>query len=1297
MADSQGQVLERILDRLRSRKEADQIAAMQELAGLRYSSQAIELELENLVIKGTAPVRQAALDALDSETSQFVRSRTLKHLNLDGRRAILGEIHDWRARGLISAEAAEVLTRRYQLERKPVAAATPQPVGTSKPAPAQPAVRMPARAAASAAPAPAHPATPRLTLSERLLSQATINIALYLGAFLVIGAALILAALVAVTRLPILLGVTALFGGGALAIKKRLAQPSFTLFVVCSVLLLITANVLAQTLHVVGTISAAYWTLAFLIMTLVWGFSTRFYSSRLFSLAAFASFALACFQFGRIFDISSEWKLFSMVVAALVGLLGVHVLAGWKARKFALPVFLAAQLVAGVTLTTSLGYVTVAKFGGDPATIITAGAALTWVGAAAFYAWSGLLFAFPPFAWAAVLCLAQVSWLVLEALHVSSDLQIAGLWVWGTLFCFASELLARRPSPKPGGYYAPFQLATLPLFMIAAAWAFLDNAQNGVPMTIAFGVLLGAGIIYAILTALRPREYVWLAALLFGLAAYFIYFALPTMKLANVDAGYQMLGASLLLLIPELFFRGDLKAGEAWRPPLLGLGLLVTAGAVAWVLLISESPVDARALIMTAYALLFASYALHFRRPWIGYVATACAAAGLAFALHGLSLDQRLAATAGLSAAYFVGGFLLRADKTRAWGNMLRLSGLALGAIVSFTLLWRLSDLQLVPTSAAGWAALVVGLLFFAETWIRSEDRMEGSGPAFGSLAVYLLLHQYHVTHLPYHLLALSILWLGADFAFSRTLKKRRLASATRLIGALLAFSNLPALLSYGYAEGHAGQAAVIFAVYALLFAAYAWLYGRPLIGYASTAALAFTMLLTLEHFHRDLWLPMLAGLSVLYFAGGYLLRSAKGAGWASMLRISGLALGAGVSVAALVLFKETGAWYVLVIGFLFAAEMYLRREDRMEFSAPLLLSAAAVLALHDLHVNEIEYHLLVISLIWLGADALYSRTLRIRRAALVTRMIGGVLAAGNAMWLIFARAAPQLAAICFAAYTAFFVVYTWIYARPSLGYLATASLPLAAFFELKTLHQSNWLYVIAAIAVVYYAAGFVLRRDGRATGWDQMLLMSGLGLGVVNSISALLHVGLEAAIPVAVAATVFAAEAFARRNVWLALPANLLYLESYFLILMWLKVDQPQFFSIGAALLGILMHYLLTRAGSKTGALLAGSFSQLVLLGTTQIQLLSTQNLGFFILIFFQGLAVLAYGIVVRSRSLVGAPILFIVLAVLTVIYGALAGITTVVLIGCSGIVLLLLGIAAVLLRERIAQVRERLSEWQA
>ena len=210
------------------------------------------------------------------------------------------------------------------------------------------------------------------------------------------------------------------------------------------------------------------------------------------------------------------------------------------------------------------------------------------------------------------------------------------------------------------------------------------------------------------------------------------------------------------------------------------------------------------------------------------------------------------------------------------------------------------------------------------------------------------------------------------------------------------------------------------------------------------------------------------------------------------------------------------------------------------------------------------------------------------------------------------------------------------------------------------------------------------------------MLLYSGLGLGALTSFGAAVQGGLDASIPVAITATLFAAEAFALRNVWWGLPANAFYLMSYFMILIELNVDEPQYYSIGAALLGMLMHYLLTRAGSKTGAFIAGMLSQLVLLGTTYIQMVSTEKLSFFFVLFVQSMIVLIYGLIQRSRSLVITPIAFAVIGVTTVIYSALKGLGPVILIGSTGVLLLMAGIVAVLMRERITRLGEQLSEWR-
>ena len=1298
MSTSPEQALERILADLQSEEAADQLAGLRDLERANYSSQAILLRLEVLAIHGTAAVRMAALDALDSRVSQYVRSQRQKHLNASQRLTILAEAKEWAERGLIEQELAEVLIRRYDLSRKPLESAAvpvaetakpPSAAARDKPAPATPAKPTPA-------PTPT-PAAPALTLSERLLSQTSINIALYLGAFLVVGAAVILAALVEATRLPILLGATALFGGGAIAAKRRLPQPSFILAMVFSFLLPISANVLVDSLHLSSQGRDAYWTAVYLGMALIWCAGTRLYASRLFSLAAFIAWGFGVQRLGQLLPLSDSWNAMGFVVASLGGLLGVHLLQAWKDRKFALPLFLAAQaLGAGAMLWTVSDTVNKLSSSGPAAPQVGLAAALTLTAGAAFYAWSALQYAFPPFSWGAVACLLPVSLLFLRSFDASARTQSLGSWTWGTLFALAAELLRRRTAARD--YHWPFSLGSLVLFACAVTGAFLANLQDDVPLADALSIALGAAAVCTIVTILRPRVFMWFAALAFALIAYFTFFALPLIEPLDVYGGYQLLGSSLLLLLPELFFKSPFTLKDTWRWPPFCLGAVMTAINIAGLVFAGEAHAEARAIVMGAYALLFAAYALHMRRPRVGYLATASAALATTYALQRFGLDLKMSVLTGLALAFFVGGYFVRGEKTQPWGSVLRLSGLALGAVITATGLANADVWAGLRSSTLGFDVLVISILFFAEAYVRPGAPIEAGGPLFASLAAYLIMRRFGVTDLPWHLLAFSLIWLGADIVFSRTLKSRHLEIATRAVGGLLALANLPALLYDGYQAGHPADAAIVFVVYAVFFAASAWSYRQPLISFAATAALAFAALLTLEHLHRDLWPAVLTGLAVVYFAAGYILRRGHTIAWGSALRISGLAVGAAVAGAAVILLKENVAPYVLLIGGLYFAETYVRGEGRLEIAGPAFFSAGAFLGLRDLEVTDDPYLLLAISVLWLAADLFYARTLQSRPWAAVTRYTGGAIAAGNALALLSSPAGsePRIAAICFGTYAAFLALYAWLRSEPRLGYLSTAALPLSAFFLLKTLRQDNWLYAIGLIALLYYAAGYLLRRRD-VQGWGRMLLLSGLMLGVLNSVSAPIRGGLDSAIPVALAATLFAVEAFDRRNVWLAFPANALYLGSYFLILMSLEVDQPQFFSMGAALLGMLMHYLLSRSGSKSGAFLAGMFSQLVLLGTTFIQLLSTEELAYFMLIFFQGLAVLVYGIVVRSRSLVIAPIVFIVVSVIAVIYTALKGIGTVVLIGGAGIILLLLGILAVILRERIAKIGESLSEWQA
>ncbi|MFN8459877.1 MAG: hypothetical protein U0401_35385, partial [Anaerolineae bacterium] len=283
----------------------------------------------------------------------------------------------------------------------------------------------------------------------------------------------------------------------------------------------------------------------------------------------------------------------------------------------------------------------------------------------------------------------------------------------------------------------------------------------------------------------------------------------------------------------------------------------------------------------------------------------------------------------------------------------------------------------------------------------------------------------------------------------------------------------------------------------------------------------------------------------------------------------------------------------------------------------------------------------------------------------------------------------------------AFLVLFALLDRRPLIGYGATASLALALAFALIWQEQERWVLPLIGLASLYYLSGLTLTWLGRFSGWAAMLRFSGLGLGTVVALSAPIEGGAGGVIGPALIATYFAVEAFRLRQVWLGLPANLLYLVAYFTLLVEMDVSQPQFYSIGAALLGFIMHYFLVRSGSKWAAFVTGLLSQFILLGTSYIQMFSTDWTLYFFILFLQAVVVLVYGLVVRSRSLAAAPILFVVLGVITMALSALAGIPALILVGCTGFLLLLLGIAALFMREKLLSVTNRLGErlggWQA
>ena len=1071
------ETLDRILSELRSDDPSHCLRAIQELGAVNASSEAILLQLERLTVQGDSEVQVAALNALSLRTNQFVASK-LSALDQPHRKTILGEIEKWVNAGLLGQHRAEVLRRRYDFDIKPGQRLAAQPAQTAEEKIEQP-PRPVGEQVVTSTPEPVGPAAPRPSLMQTLLSESSVKVYLYLGAFFVIASALILAALVEAARLPILVVATLAFGGGAFIIRKRLPQPSFALFIVFSFLLPIDANVLEDTIGFREPTLSIYWTIVFLVMTAIWSFSIWFYESSFFSVVAFVALSLAFYRAAQIFQTEPELSVLFGMLASLAALPGTYLLKKWKETKFALPVVLLAQVQVIGLLATSLILATVHVFDLDIAGGWWLVLVLTWLLAASFFAVSDILFPFVLLPWMAVAALLPLPWFFLHAFEASEPVYAIGFLVWAAVLALLSEASFRLNFEWVKKYHWALIAGSVPLFFTAITIAVIREQP-----ALTFAVLGGMMLVYMALHIVRPRWYVWSAALLSALGAYTVFFTLPFVERLEIPLLYQLLAASVLLTVPELFMRTTLTIQNQTRLPAIVLGLIVSVSTLMFAVAETIAP-GRSAIAFIVFAILLTLHAFHFKQPWIGYFA--CAAETL---------------------------------------------------------------------------AIVYGL----------------------------------------------------------------------------------------------------------------------------------------QHFDLDLWLPGLTILSVLYYLTGFLLRrgNTEFKEWGVILINSGLALGLLLAAASLVLSKETAGWYMIAIALLFVIELFARPMAWLEVIVAVVLSLSLFMILDDFKVPNAGSHFLFgASLIWLAGDLIFGRLLEKRSHRPIILGIGYLLLVGSTVNILaFDNTRPTT--VYLPLYALFFAVYALVERESLLGYFVTAYIPLATIKLWDVFNLEKWIFPLIIFAVIYYGIGFALRRMERAKGWDRMLLNSGLALGVLTSIAAPFQGGLEASIPVAIAATLFAVEAFLLRNVWWALPADLLYLMSYFMILTELNVEQPQYYSIGAALLGMVMHYLLIRAGSRTGAFIAGMLSQVVLLGTTYIQMVSANELGFFFVLFVQSLVILAYGLILRSRSLVITPIVFAVLGVVTVVYSALKGLSTVILVGCTGVVLLLLGIVAVILRERITKFGEQLSDWR-
>jgi len=350
----------------------------------------------------------------------------------------------------------------------------------------------------------------------------------------------------------------------------------------------------------------------------------------------------------------------------------------------------------------------------------------------------------------------------------------------------------------------------------------------------------------------------------------------------------------------------------------------------------------------------------------------------------------------------------------------------------------------------------------------------------------------------------------------------------------------------------------------------------------------------------------------------------------------------------------------------------------------------------------EYEFVFLVPALLYLAGELAARKMLHVGQRWYLPVRILGLLAAALSVSIALVNGVehPWNAVIVFSILAVFSAVYALWDGRTLIGALATTSLAICIPYLVMGLDWDHWLELVYGLAIFYWGLGMLLLSIPKAENWSVLLRVSGLVLGTIGAITAPLQGGALAVLGTALVASFFVVEAVRLRNVWLCFPANLLYLGAYFITLIELDINEPQYFSIGAALIGIVMHYLLVRAKQYLAAGITGVIAQLILLSTTYVQLVSSEKFTFFLLIFLQSLILLVYGLIIRARSFVFMPIIFVVLSVITVAFSVLSDVGTILLIGCTGAALLGLGVLGLLLRERIskatAEVGERMSEWR-
>ena len=292
------------------------------------------------------------------------------------------------------------------------------------------------------------------------------------------------------------------------------------------------------------------------------------------------------------------------------------------------------------------------------------------------------------------------------------------------------------------------------------------------------------------------------------------------------------------------------------------------------------------------------------------------------------------------------------------------------------------------------------------------------------------------------------------------------------------------------------------------------------------------------------------------------------------------------------------------------------------------------------------------------------------------------------------------------AAIAAFLLSFAWLERTeiskqklpPILTYLGLFVVFVGQFYALNLISDAAlnaWPAYAAGLCALFVTFSWLLRREPLLQVYSKPLRYSGLWLVAVPMAGTLtIFEPMLAAITFAIAGITYAADAALRRIIGLAYLSIGAFVVVILSVLMFFKVTESQAFAIpiGFALLGGGWNERLR--GRNISYRLPTLLGLIVLMGSAFVQSLPRGAYVYALLLGFESLLALGWGIYTRSRGYVQLGILALFFNAIVQLGPGFMELPRWIQIGLTGSILLGSGLAALFKREEIITVRQKLSE---